>query len=133
MRVVRPGGHILLVDIARGWYGGELARSHPGETDEDARRDCPRRDAARGWASITSISSPPRITARVENAVQTYGFIFGSKAIRYLREHNQSVIRWKFCIHFKVNLNKSSPNFRCSPVRSTREHLKFGNFPPLAE
>lgn len=101
-RVTRPGGQILLVDIARGWYGGELAAvilEKPDEVPAEIVHDETLRRVGFNFVDFFTTQD----YGSVENAVQTYGFIFGSKAIRYLREHNQSVIRWKFRIHFKVN------------------------------
>ena len=101
VRVTRPGGQILLVDIASGWYGGELApviREKPDEDPYETLHDQTLR--ACGYEHVDFFTDQDYGT--LDNIIQTYGFIFGSKAIRYLREHNQTTIRWKFCIHFKT-------------------------------
>jgi ubiquinone/menaquinone biosynthesis C-methylase UbiE len=100
-RVVRPGGQILLVDVARGWYGGELAAvilDDPENVPAEIVHDETLRGAGFQFADFITTQD----YGSVENAVQTYGFIFGKKVIAYLREHNQSVIRWKFSIHHKT-------------------------------
>jgi hypothetical protein len=37
----------------------------------------------------------------VENAVETYGFIFGRNTIEHIAEHDKTVITWKLRIHYK--------------------------------
>lgn len=101
VRVARSGGQVLLVDIARGWYGGELAsviRDKPDDDPYEILHDQTLR--ACGYEHVDFLTDQDYGT--VENIVQTYGFIFGSKAIQYLREHNQTTIRWKFAIHYKM-------------------------------
>ena len=101
VRVTRPGGQILLIDIASGWYGGELApviREKPGEDPYEILHDQTLR--ACGYEHVDFFTDQDYGT--LDNIIQTYGFIFGSKALRYLREHNQTTIRWKFRIHFKT-------------------------------
>jgi ubiquinone/menaquinone biosynthesis C-methylase UbiE len=94
-RVVRPGGIVLTLDIAAGWYGGDLGpilfQEMAGE-EFDTIRDVvfPKH----GYTGLDFSSVQDYGT--VENAVQTYGFIFGKKSIDYLRAHNKSTITWKW-------------------------------------
>lgn len=37
----------------------------------------------------------------VEHIVSTYGFIFGKKAIEYLKRENKTAIRWKFRVYWR--------------------------------
>ncbi len=37
----------------------------------------------------------------LEHIVSTYGFIFGKKAIEFLRKENKTSIRWTFRIYWK--------------------------------
>lgn len=99
-RVVRPGGIVLTVDLASQWYGGDLAEVILGIPREQMEIDL--RDQlfpGLGYDCIEFFASQDYGT--VENAVQTYGFIFGKKAIDYLREHQKTVINWKINIHYK--------------------------------
>jgi hypothetical protein len=36
----------------------------------------------------------------VEHMVKTYGFIFGKKAIDYIRAHQVSAIQWRWSLHY---------------------------------
>ena len=93
-RVARPGGIVLTLDIAAGWYGGDLG---PILFQEAAKEE---------WDYIKDVVFPQhgytgfdylsvQDYGTVENAVQTYGFIFGKKTIDYLRATNKSTITWK--------------------------------------
>ncbi len=37
----------------------------------------------------------------VENIVSTYGFIFGKKVIKYLKEHQKTSIQWRFRVYWR--------------------------------
>ena len=37
----------------------------------------------------------------LDHIISTYGFIFGKKAIEYLRVHNKTTIKWKSRIYSK--------------------------------
>jgi ubiquinone/menaquinone biosynthesis C-methylase UbiE len=96
-RLLRRGGHVLIVEVARGWYGGELAPilfrdTWEQEFDRIKEEILPRYGYRRlGFTSIQDYGT-------VENAVRTYGFIFGRAAIDYLREHRKSTIRWHWSV-----------------------------------
>ncbi len=99
-RVVKPGGVVLAVDLASRWYGGELAEiilGMPREQMEIDERD--RFFPQLGYTCIECFTTQDYGT--VENAVQTYGFIFGKKAIDYIRQHQKTIIEWKVNIHYK--------------------------------
>ena len=101
-RIVKSGGHIITVDIAPKWYGGELAPVILGKsrvTKEDAEGVVDKVLNELGFKhkdffSIQDFKS-------VEKAIKTYGFIFGKKAIDFLRKHNKPTIKWKLRIHYK--------------------------------
>jgi ubiquinone/menaquinone biosynthesis C-methylase UbiE len=100
-RVVRRGGLVLTIDLAPGWYGGELAPiilQKPREQMDLTATEVifPKH----GYQVLDFFASQDY--GSVENAVQTYGFIFGKRAIDYLREHQKSVIQWKIRIHHKT-------------------------------
>jgi ubiquinone/menaquinone biosynthesis C-methylase UbiE len=100
-RVVRPGGLVLRIDIAPGWYGGELApvifddpsNQPPSELEREAILE------QLGYATHDFFMDQDYGTA--EKAVRTYGFIFGKRTIDYIRMHNTTTIRWKARIRYK--------------------------------
>jgi len=97
-RITRGNGYIASVGTAPKWYGGELAsvilgktrRLGPVEIDQLLNLGFKTRD----YYTVTDYKT-------VDRAVETYGFIFGRKAINYLREHNKTTIKWKFRIYYK--------------------------------
>ena len=97
-RVVRKGGAVLTADLAPRWYGGELAPiilNKPREEMEDDVRDSILPQY--GYDCIDYFASQDYGT--VENAIQTYGFIFGRNAIDYIRKHKKTIIKWKIRIY----------------------------------
>jgi ubiquinone/menaquinone biosynthesis C-methylase UbiE len=100
-RVARKGGLVLTIDLASGWYGGDLAPiilGQPREEMEPTLGDVlfPKL----GYQTLDFFTTQDY--GSVENIVQTYGFIFGKRAIDYIREHQKTVIEWKFRIHYKI-------------------------------
>lgn len=98
-RVVRPGGTVICVNIAPGYYGGDLH----GVIDDKAE-DLPVLDnmlADNGFDFIDVDSLQDYGT--VDNIVATYGFIFGRSAINYLRENGKTTITWRIRMRFKRN------------------------------
>jgi len=101
-RVVQPGGIALRVDVAPGWYGGELNPVITGqprdETAHEGTRDAILADM--GYEALDIYKEQDFGT--VERAVSTYGFIHSERVIEHLRRHNQTVIHWKFRMRYKV-------------------------------
>lgn len=100
-RITLPGGVILAVDLASRWHGGELAEiilGMPRRQMSDAVRDLvyPKY----GFSAFDYYADQDY--GSVENAVRTYGFIHGKKAIDYIRANQKTVIRWKFRLHYRV-------------------------------
>ncbi len=96
-RITRPGGHIVLIEIAPKWYGGELAAVILGKERGDDMED--RVLTKLGFAHRDHYETSDYGT--VEKAVATYGFIFGSKAIAYLRKHHKTTIKRKIRTYYK--------------------------------
>jgi ubiquinone/menaquinone biosynthesis C-methylase UbiE len=99
-RVVRPGGIVLSIDVDSQWYGGELAEIILGMPREQMELTpgeilFPKL----GYSCIGFFTTQDYGT--VENLVQTYGFIFGKKAIDYIRQHQKTAIQWKFNVQYK--------------------------------
>ncbi len=96
LRVLKPGGTFIVVTVPEGAYGGELApiifddpSRLPNNSDWDAQLI---EDFGFQYKEIESVSD----YGSVENAVATYGFIFGPNAIRHLLAHQQSTITWRY-------------------------------------
>lgn len=100
-RVAKPEGWVLAVDVAPGWYGGELA-SLIGDKDADIEAWAKHRafvnDAGFSFTDIEQIQE----YGSMEKILRTYGFIFGQKAIDYLRVHHKTSIKWRFRMFYKT-------------------------------
>ena len=100
LRVVKPGGTVLALDIAPRWYGGDLAPVILGKARqlEDERL----RDVVLGKLDFRHNDFYNlQDYGTLEKIVATYGFIFGQAAIDYLRAHHKTTIKWKWRIHYK--------------------------------
>lgn len=103
LRVVRPGGYIISVGVAPGWYGGDLTPVILGpqqttECDTEGISDkIFRQDFGFDYEDVDSTQD----YGSLDKILRTYGFIFGRKAMDYLRKHNKTTIQWKSRIHFK--------------------------------
>jgi ubiquinone/menaquinone biosynthesis C-methylase UbiE len=99
-RIVKPGGLILTVDVAPGWYGGELA-DIIGDEDADADTLAKHRayvkDAGFSFKDIDQVQD----YCSLDNIVGTYGFIFGRKTIDHLRANNKTTVKWRFRMFYK--------------------------------
>lgn len=98
-RLVKSGGLILCVNIAPGWYGGELhdiiddKSEDLNELDEVLDQEC-----GFLYQDVETIQD----YRTLDKIVSTYGFIFGRKAIDYLRCHNKMAILWRNRIRYKL-------------------------------
>jgi len=99
-RVVKPLGLVLVVDVAPGWYGGELADIINDE-DADIELWAKHRtfvdDGGYSYEDIEQIQE----FGSLEKIISTYGFIFGKKAIDHLRAHRKTSIKWHFRVFHK--------------------------------
>ena len=102
-RIVRPGGSVVAVGGAPGWEMGEptpVLQSGPGEAERVHERI-----NGRVHAYMTALGFAHRDVfvegdyGSVREAVETYGFIYGRRAIDYLLTNNQHSVRWKLRIH----------------------------------
>lgn len=96
LRILKPGGTFIVVTVPEGAYGGELApiifddiNMLPNNSDWDAQLV---EDFGFEFTEIKSVSD----YGSVENAVATYGFIFGHNTIRHLLAHQQQTITWRY-------------------------------------
>jgi ubiquinone/menaquinone biosynthesis C-methylase UbiE len=91
-------GPVIYLGIPPGWYGGELY-----ELIEDAEKADDQVDRIFleefNFAYQDLFSDQDYGT--VEHIVSTYGFIFGKKAIEYLKREKKTTIRWKFRVYWR--------------------------------
>lgn len=100
-RIVRPGGLALRIDIAPGWYGGDLAPIILGEARADPPSELAREAILERLGYAYHDFFMDQDYGTVEKAVRTYGFIFGKRTIDHIRAHDITTIRWKARIRFK--------------------------------
>jgi ubiquinone/menaquinone biosynthesis C-methylase UbiE len=100
-RVIRPGGLALRVDIAPGWYGGELASVISGDPSNEPPSELARETILAQLGYDYHDFFMDQDYGTVEKVVRTYGFIFGKRVIDYIKAHNTTTIRWKARIRYK--------------------------------
>jgi hypothetical protein len=99
LRVVKPGGTVVSVEIAPGWYGGELNAVIGKATPE---LEVLSRNLVAGWGfSFFNFDSVQEFGSTA-NIVATYGFIFGRAAIDHLMRTGQTSIRGRMRVHYRT-------------------------------
>jgi len=96
MRVAK--GPVIYLGIPPGWYGGDLY-----EVIEDVEKVDDKVDRIfieEFHFAYQDIFSDQEY-GTVEHIVSTYGFIFGRKAIEYLKREKKTAIRWKFRVYWR--------------------------------
>jgi len=99
-RVVKPGGLIVSIDVAPGWYGGELVGiidDPDADVDLCAKHQCFVDYAGFDFFDVVQTSH----YGSLEKIIDTYGFIFGVKAIEHIKENNITSIKWTFRAYFE--------------------------------
>ena len=100
-RVVKKGGLVIRAGNHYRWYGGELAPIIPErnraiglgyELDKHLRKEC-----NYSYKDLWVTHTYPTL----EEAIETYGFIFGREAIEYLVANDKTTIRHKLRILYK--------------------------------
>jgi ubiquinone/menaquinone biosynthesis C-methylase UbiE len=92
-------GPLVYLGIPPGWYGGELY-----EVIEDVEKvddEVDRIFLEEFHFSYQDIFSSQEYET-VDHIVSTYGFIFGKKAIEYLKIKKKTSILWKFRVYWKA-------------------------------
>ncbi|MCI0439909.1 MAG: class I SAM-dependent methyltransferase [Chloroflexi bacterium] len=97
-RVVRESGYVVTAGSAPGWLAAELTHIVCPNDDHAHRYDSLLTDTLGFSHRDISVTVD---YGSVQEAVETYGFINGRKAIGYLRAHNKSTIEWRHRIHYK--------------------------------
>ena len=105
LRVLKPGGVIVRLDIAPNWYGGELNDVIGEATPELAELN---RFLVEEWGFASIDFDSIQEYGTTDNIVRTYGFIFGRKAMAHLRRTGQTSIRWRFRLHSRAK-ERSEP------------------------
>src|SRR4051812_15164232 len=98
LRVLKPGGLIVRLEIAPHWYGGELNDVIGLATPELAELN---RFLIEEWGFTSMDFDSLQEYGTTDNIVRTYGFIFGRQAIDHLKQTGQTSIRWRFRIHYR--------------------------------
>ncbi len=92
-------GSVVYVGISPGWYGGDLydVIENPYK---DIDMEVDRIFIEEFQFSYKDIFSEQEY-GTIENIVGTCGFIFGKKAIEYLKKENKTTMRWKFRVYWR--------------------------------
>jgi ubiquinone/menaquinone biosynthesis C-methylase UbiE len=91
-------GPVVYVGIPPGWYGGDLYDVIDDVEKVDDEVDRIFIDEFHfAYQDIFSDQD----YGTVEQIVKLYGFIFGKKAIEYLKREKKTVIRWKFRVYWR--------------------------------
>jgi ubiquinone/menaquinone biosynthesis C-methylase UbiE len=99
MRVVKPGGTVVSVEIAPGWYGGELNAVIGKATPE---LEVLSRNLIEGWSFSFFDFDSVQEFGSTANIVATYGFIFGRAAIDHLTRTGQTSICGRMRVHYRT-------------------------------
>ncbi len=91
-------GPVVYLGIPPGWYGGDLYEMiEDVDKVDDAVDRIFIQEFQFAYQDIFSVQE----YGTVEHIVSTYGFIFGRKAIEYLKRKKKTAIRWKFRVYWK--------------------------------
>jgi ubiquinone/menaquinone biosynthesis C-methylase UbiE len=94
-RVAR--GPVVYLGIPPGWYGGDLYEVIDDvEKVDDAVDRIFLEEFHFHYQDIFSVQE----YGTLDHIVSTYGFIFGKKAIAYLKQEKKTAIRWKFRVYW---------------------------------
>jgi len=96
LRVAR--GPVVYVGIPPGWYGGDLhdVIDEVEKVDDEVDRIF-LNEFQFAYQDIFSDQE----YGTVEHIVETYGFIFGKRAIAHLKRERKTAIRWKFRVYWR--------------------------------
>ena len=96
-RVTKSSRTIISVDIAPGWYGGELAHIIDDQSEGGLKRNQLFIEA--GFSHFDLIQTS--YYGSLETIIRTYGFIFGEKVITHIKQNNITSIKWKFRVYYE--------------------------------
>jgi ubiquinone/menaquinone biosynthesis C-methylase UbiE len=96
-RILRPPGLIVSLDIAPDTYGGDLDEElNHLDPELQTYSDFLVKENGFSFEDFESVQE----YGSLENIVETYGFIFGHKAIECLKATGKTSVRWTFRMHF---------------------------------
>jgi ubiquinone/menaquinone biosynthesis C-methylase UbiE len=102
IRVTVKNGSISMINVTPGWYGGELSNIiRDVDTIEIRQNEIFVEEFGFRYEDFDTNQE----YGSLDKIIRTYGFIFGKKAIDYLRETKKTNIKWKFRIH-SMNVEK---------------------------
>jgi ubiquinone/menaquinone biosynthesis C-methylase UbiE len=96
-RVLRPGATVIVLNTPPGWYGGDFHDIVTGDPDYEEAVDALFAAAGFGYFDFETVQD----YGTPERAVETYGFIFGSRAIEQLSQRRQSRISWRWRVRHR--------------------------------
>jgi ubiquinone/menaquinone biosynthesis C-methylase UbiE len=99
IRITSNAGLIVMINISPGWYGGELANVILDENTSDTRQN---EILVEEFGFLYEDFDTNQEYGSMDKIIRTYGFIFGRRAIAYLRKNKKTNIKWKFRIHYKI-------------------------------
>ena len=91
-------GPVVYVGIPPGWYGGELYNVIEDVEKVDEEVD---RIFIEEFQFAHQDIFSDQDYGTVDRIVSIYGFIFGRKAIEYLKKEKKTAIRWKFRVYWR--------------------------------
>jgi len=98
VRITSVGGLIVMINITPGWYGGELADIISNDIETDTMQD---EILVGELGFLFEDFETNQEYGSMDKIIRTYGFIFGRKAIEYLRGNKKTNVKWRFRIHYK--------------------------------
>lgn len=99
-RVLKKGGSIIMLTVAPSSYGGDLparvfGKHRKSKFDGLKGRIYPKLGFKhKDYYSVQDYKTLKKI-------ISTYGFIFGTKAIEYIKKHKRTKIKWKWRVYYK--------------------------------
>lgn len=102
-RILTDDGLTISVDVAPGWYGGDLAPVILGRSrrQKDSDTEIVRNESFTALGFNHRDIYQTQDYGSLEKILSTYGFIFGRKAINHIVSHKRTIIKWKFRIYFR--------------------------------
>jgi ubiquinone/menaquinone biosynthesis C-methylase UbiE len=91
-------GPVVYLGIAPGWYGGDL---HEVIEDVEKVDNSVDHILIEEFHFTYQDVFSDQDYGTLEHIVSTYGFIFGKKAIEYLKREKKTAIRWKFRLYWR--------------------------------
>jgi len=89
---------VVYLGISPGWYGGDLHDVIEGVEKVDDEVD---RIFIEEFQFAYQDIFCDQEYGSIEKIISLYGFIFGKKAIEYLKKEKKTVIRWKFRVYWR--------------------------------